>query len=138
MTYKLNILLMAVVLTTCSYAYGKTKLNIKNETKDALTIKIIPSDMALDTAMGSLGHSQGLLNGRTYKIAPNGSTSILVSSKMTKLKNGRFEDIFSKEATVIGTAGLKKPGKCSGIALDGEEKSLTFKKHLLGVKCSHG
>lgn len=117
----------------------KTTFVIKNHNKKKLTIKVMPNDMKLDAIMATIGagYGVGLMNNHKNKIEPNTNATIEVEPKVTLIKQGAGT-LYDKPVDIVrisGTIGLRKPGTCTGIFLDGKTKTIEFQKHLLGTKC---
>ncbi|HBN22150.1 MAG TPA: hypothetical protein DD412_02790 [Holosporales bacterium] len=130
-----------VALFVLSHAEAgvKTTFIIKNHNKKALTVKVMPNDMKLDAIMATIGagYGVGLMNDHKKKIAPTKDGTIEIKPKVMLLKTGTA-DLYDKPVDTVrisGTIGFRKPGTCTGIALDGKTKIIEFQKHLLGTKC---
>jgi hypothetical protein len=123
-----------------------TTFIIKNETKKPLTVKIMPENVKFGTLMATvgLGSKSKILNDHTKKIPPGKEHRITSKSFLIKKSaSGKDKKAPIKKVNIIGTIGLKIPGRCDSIPLDGKLHYISFKPHYkfygkkqLGIQCS--
>lgn len=116
-----------------------TAFIIKNTNDKELTVKIMPNDMKLNAVKGLLksGDHKGVMN--KVKILPNESATVKVTNvvNIPVTDTNAFYERTVYSVIITGAIGLRKPGACAGLSLDGIPKRIEFKSDLggLGIKC---